>query len=84
LYEAWQVARGETDMLTLTTLLKAMRQKAEYGELDVAVPRDHAPAFYYAEKRLRERDCKTDEVRPMIAKPSNAAGSNPVDPTILG
>jgi len=42
-------------MLTLTTMLKAMRQKAEYGELDVAVPRDHAPASYYVGRRLRER-----------------------------
>jgi len=51
-------------MLTLKTLLRAMRQKAEYGELHVPVPRDHAPASYYADRRRREADLLSDEPAP--------------------
>jgi len=72
-------------MLTLAAMLKAMRQKAEYGELDLAVPRDHAPASYYAERRLRERADGSGEVQaPDAHRAEEGAKPKRENPEILG
>jgi len=73
-------------MLTLAAMLKAMRQRAEYGELDIAVPRDHAPASYYAERRMRERsgDAGVGQGPETRQESGTEAGPERVNPAILG